>query len=233
MIDTTNLLWYSEISVEFLFCLYLVWTKVAKYYPVFTLCLGSSVLRSLAAMYFMRGAAVRPHLPLSYTYFWLWTEPFWLILQVALALEVHTKMWKDYRAVLRRTCPLLIFALVTALVAAAIPLRSEAAHGAASQLIVVMHFGIQATRYISSVLAIFLLLSALLFLATVRDVRANRVFQREGIMAAYFAVYAIAAFLIDTGLVRAIFVNGYFFSALTLCFVAWFSVFKPQPLPTQ
>ena len=96
-----------------------------------------------------------------------------------------------------------------------------------------MHFGIQATRYITSVLAIFLLLSALLFLFTVRDFRANTVFQREGIMAVYFAIYAIAAFLIDMGWVRAIFVNGYFVSAITLCFVAWFSVFKPQPLPTE
>jgi hypothetical protein len=232
MIDTTNLLWYSSISVEFLFCLYLVWTKLAKSYPVFTVWLGCSVLLSLAAMYFMRGA-VRPHLPLSYTYFWLWTEPFWLILQVALALEVHTKMWKDYRVVLRRTCPLLIVALLIALLAAAIPLRSEAVHGGASRLVLIVHFGILATRYISSVLAIFLVLSALLFFATVRDVRTNSVFQREGIMAAYFAIYAIAAFLIDMGWVRAIVVNGYFVSAITLCFVAWFSVFKPQPLPSE
>ncbi len=232
MIDTTNLLWYSSIGVEFLFCLYLVWTKLAKSYPVFTVWLGCSVVLSLAAIYFMRGA-VRPHLPLSYTYFWLWTEPFWLILQVALALEVHTKMWKDYRAVLRGTRPLLIFALLIAIVAAAIPLRSEAAHSGASRLLLLMHFGIQATRYISSVLAIFLLLSALLFLVTVRDVRANSVFQREGILAAYFSIYAIAAFLIDMGWVRAVIVNGYFVSAITLCFVAWFSVFKPQPLPTE
>jgi len=232
MLDTTNLLWYSEISVEFLFCLYLVWTRLARSYPVFTVFLGCSVLLSLAAMYFMRGA-VRPHLPLAYTYFWLWTEPFFLLLQVALALEVHTKMWKDYRAVLRRTCPLLIVALLIALAAAAIPLRSEAARGGASQLVLIVHFGIQATRYISSVLAIFLVLSALLFLATVRDVRANSVFQREGIMAAYFAIYAIAALLIDMGWVRAIFVNGYFLSALTLCFVAWFSVFRPQALSTE
>ena len=56
MLDTTNLLWYGSIAVEFLFCLYLVWTKLAKSYPVFTVCLGCSVLRSLAAMYFMRGA---------------------------------------------------------------------------------------------------------------------------------------------------------------------------------
>jgi hypothetical protein len=232
MIDTTNLLWYGEISVEFLFCLYLVWTKLAKYYPVFTVFLGSSVVLSLAAMYFMRGA-VRPHLPLSYTYFWLWTEPFFLLLQVALALEVHTKMWKDYRAVLQRTCPLLIVALLIALAAAAIPLRSEAARGGASRLVLIVHFGIQATRYISSVLAIFLALSAVLFFVAVRDVSVDSVFQREGIMAAYFAIYAISALLIDTGWVRAIFVNGYFLSALTLCFVAWFSVFKPQTLPTE
>jgi len=232
MIDTTNLLWYSEISVEFLFCVYLAWTKLARHYPVFTVFLGSSVVLSLGATYFMRGA-VRPHLPLSYTYFWLWTEPFYLLLQVALALEVHTKMWRDYRTVLRRTCPLLIGALLIALAAAAIPLRSEAAHGEASRLVLIVHFGIQATRYISSVLAIFLTLSALLFFAKVRDVTAHDIFQREGVMAAYFAIYSIAAFLIDTGSVRAIFVNGYFLSALTLCFVAWFSVLKPQALPTD
>jgi hypothetical protein len=96
-----------------------------------------------------------------------------------------------------------------------------------------MHFGIQATQYISSVLAIFLLLSAVLFLVVVGNIRTSSVFQHEGLMAAYFAIYAIAAFLIDVGWVRAVFVNGYFLSALTLCFVAWFSVFRPQPLPTE
>jgi hypothetical protein len=230
MIDTTNVLWYSSISVEFLFCLYLIWTRLAKYYPVFTFCLGCSVLKSLAAMYFMRGA-VGPRLPLSYTYFWLWSQPFWLLLQVALALEVHAKMWKDYREVMRQTRPLLLFALVTALLAAAIPLRSESAHAAASPLILVMHFQIQATRYIASVLSIFLLLSAVLFLVSVRDRTTS--FRREGIMAAYFAIYAIAAFLIEMGWVRAMFVNGYFVAAITLCFVAWVSVFKPQPLSNE
>ncbi len=41
--------------------------------------------------------AVGALLPLSYTYFWLWSEPIWLLLQIAVALEVHTKMWKDHR----------------------------------------------------------------------------------------------------------------------------------------
>src|SRR5271155_4922972 len=126
MIDTTNVLWYSEISVQFLFCVYLIWTKLAKTYPTFTACLGCDVLRALGAMYFMKGA-VGARLPVSYTYFWLWSEPFWLLLQAAVALEVHTRIWKDHAAVLRQTRPLLVFALSTALVAAGIPLRSEAA----------------------------------------------------------------------------------------------------------
>jgi hypothetical protein len=228
MLDTTNVLWYGEVTVEFLFCVYLVWTQLARIHPVFTVCLGYSVLRSLAAMYFMRGA-IGPRLPLSYTYFWLWSEPIWLVLQVAVAMEVHTRIWKEHASVLRQTRPLLVFALLTALVAAALPLRSEVGQAGASPLILAMHFGIQATRYISSVLAVFLALSAVLFLVVIGNGRTNSEFRHEGMMAAYFAIYAIAAFLIDVGRVRAVFVNGYFVSALTLCFVAWFSVFRPQP----
>ena len=100
-----------------------------------------------------------------------------------------------------------------------------------SRLLIVMHFGIAATRYISSVLAIFLVLSAILFFVVVGNGRLNAVVRHEGMMAAYFAIYALAAFLIDIGWALADLVNGYFLSALTLCFVAWFSVFRPQPLP--
>jgi hypothetical protein len=232
MLDTTNLLWYGEITVEFLFCLYLVWTQLAKSYPIFTVCLGASVLRSLAALYFMRGA-LGPRLPLVYTYFWLWSEPFWLLLQVAVAWEVQTKMWKDQREVLRQTRPLLVFALLTALTAAAIPLRSEITRPEASRLITALHFGITATRYVSSVLAIFLVLSAILFFVVVGNRLTISAVRHEGMMAAYFAIYALAAFLIGRGWALADLVNGYFLSALTLCFVAWFSVFKAQPLPSN
>jgi len=230
MLDTTNLLWYGEITVEFLFCLYLVWTQVAKLYPVFTVCIGCSVVRSLAAMYFMRGA-VGPRLPLVYTYFWLWSEPIWLLLQVAVAWEVHTKMWKDHRELLQRTRSLLLFALLTALTAAAIPLRSEVTrHG--TGLVPAMHFGITATRYVSSVLAIFLILSAILYFVVVGNGRLNgvSVVRHEAMMAAYFAIYALAAFLIGIGWAFADSINRYFLSALTLCFVAWFSALKQQPL---
>jgi hypothetical protein len=232
MIDTSDVLWYSTLAVQTLFCAYLVWTHLAKNYPTFTASLGCGVLRSFAAMYFMKGA-VGALLPLSYTYFWLWSEPFWLLLQIAVAFEVHAKIWKENASVLRHTRPLLLFALVTALAAAAIPLRTEATRAGTSRLILVMHFGIQATRYISSVLAIFLLLSALLSLAAVRNGARSSTLWHEGMLAAYFGIYAIAAFLIDAGLVRAIFVNGYFVSAITLCFVAWFSIFKPIPLPSE
>jgi len=232
MIDTTNVLWYGTLVVQSLFCAYLIWTHLAKNYPTFTSSLGLGVLRSLGAMYFMRGA-VGAKLPLSYTYFWLWSEPFWLLLQVVVAMEVHNRIWKEHKSVVQQTRPLLLFALLTALVAAGIPLRSEALGPATSQLVRVMHFAIQATRYVSSVLAIFLVLSAVLFLVVVGNVRASSPFRHEGMMAAYFAIYAISAFLIEVGWVRAVFVNGYFVSAITLCFVAWFSVFKPRPLPTE
>jgi hypothetical protein len=232
MLDTTNLLWYSSIAVQFLFCLHLIWTKLARNYLVFTAYLGYSVLRDLAAIYFMRGA-VGSRLPLTYTYFWLWTEPISLLLQIALVLEVHTKMWRDHRDVLRQTRPLLVFALLTALTAAAIPVRAEALRPGASRLVLVMHFGIQLTRYNSTVLAIFLALSAVLYLVVVGNGRTNNAVRHDGVMAAFFAIYSVSALVIDTGWVRAMFVNGYFVSAITLCFVAWISVFKPLPVSTE
>lgn len=231
MLDSTNLLWYSSIAVQLLFCLHLIWSKLAKSYRAFTMYLGYSVLRDVAAIYFMQGA-VGPRLPLAYTYFWLWTEPLSLLLQVALAWEVHEKMWKDHCDVLRQTRSLLVFALVTAVTAAAIPVRAEAFHVGSSRLILVMHFGIQVTRYISSVLAILLVFSAILYFVVVGNGRTN-VIRHEGIMAAFFAIYTISAFLIAAHWVRTTLVNGYFVSAITLCFIAWFSAFKPQPLPSE
>jgi hypothetical protein len=229
MIDTTNVLWYGEISVQLLFCLYLIWTGLGKNYPTFTACLGCAVLRSLAAIYFMRGA-VGALLPRSYTYFWLWCQPFWLLLLVAVALEVHAKLWKEHPAVFRQTRLLLVFALLTALVSAGIPLKSGLTHAGDSRLVAVMHFEIHATQYISGVLAIFLFLSAGLFVIVAGHGLKASLFRHEGMLAAYFGIYALAAFLIDMGWVRTSLVNGYFVSALTLCFVLWISVFKPQPL---
>jgi hypothetical protein len=55
-------------------------------------------------------------LPLSYTYFWLWTEPVLLLLQIAVALEVHARMWTEHSAMVRPAKPLLFFALIIALV---------------------------------------------------------------------------------------------------------------------
>jgi hypothetical protein len=142
-------------------------------------------------------------------------------------------MWKDHLNVLRQTRPLLVFALLTAITSAAIPVRAEALHGASSRLILVMHFSIQSTRYISSVLAIFLVLSAVLYLIVVGNGKTSNVFRHEGMTAAYFAIYAIAAFAIGTGWALAELVNGYFIAAITLCWLAWFSVFKPSPLPGE
>lgn len=232
MLESTNLLWYSSIAVQLLFCLHLIWSKLARSYLVFTAYLGYSVLRDLAAIYFMRGA-VGPRLPLAYTYFWLWTEPLSLLLQMALAWEVHKKLWVDHKGVLRQTRPLLIFALITAVTAAAIPVRAEANHTQATALLLLRHFAIQTTRYISTVLAVFLVLSAILFFVVIGNGLKNNVFRHEGMLAAFFGIYAIAAFVISSGLALADFVNGYFVSAITLCFIAWFSAFRPLPLPRE
>jgi hypothetical protein len=232
MLDTTNLLWYSSLAVEFLFCFYLVWAKLAKSYPVFTICLGCSVLRSLAAMYFMRGA-VGALLPVKYTYFWLWTEPFWLLLQIAVALEVHSRMWKDYQSVLQQTRPLLLFALLIALVSAAIPVKAELDRVHASHLIPLMHFEFLVKRYVSSVLAIFLILSAALFVVVVHDAWQSRLLRHEGMLAAYLGIYASTAFVIEMEWGRKSLVNGYVSAALTLCFVIWISAFRPQEVPVE
>jgi len=139
-------------------------------------------------------------------------------------------MWRGHEAVVRQTRPLLLFSLLTALVSAAIPVRAELARAGAPHLIAVMQFGFLVTRYVSSVLAIFLILSAALFLISVHNGTQSSLFRPEGMLAAYFGIYAIAMLLVGMGWSRAIFVNGYLGSALTLCFVAWFSVFKPEPL---
>jgi hypothetical protein len=232
MLDTTNVLWYGSITVEFLFCVYLVWTKLAKNYPIFTVCLACSVIRSLAAMYFMQGAAGAV-LPLTYTYFWLWSEPVWLLLQLAVALEVHTKMWKDHGAVLRQTYPLLLFAFLTALVAAAVPVKTELQSASASPLIPLMHFEFLVKRYVSSVLAIFLILSAVLFFVVVRDAWQSSLLRHEGMLAAYLGIYATACFIIEMEWSRTPMVNGYVAAALTLCFVIWIGAFRPQEVPIE
>ena len=94
MSEPTNLFWYSSVTVQLLFCAHLLWTGLAKQHPVFTLYLGCAVARSLAAFYFTAGHG--SVLPISYTYFWLWSEPVLLLLQIAVTLEVHAGMWKEY-----------------------------------------------------------------------------------------------------------------------------------------
>jgi hypothetical protein len=232
MIDTTNVLWYCSISVQFLFCVYLVWTRLGKGYPTFTAYLALSVVASLCGAYFMRGA-IGARLPLSYTHYWLCAQPVILLAQIAVAFEVNAGMWRGQESIIRQMRPLLLFALLTALVSAAIPVRSELAHAGASKLMAVMHFEILVKRYISSVLAIFLLFSATLFVIVVHNGVKSSLFRHEGMLAAYFGIYALSAFLIDMDFTRAVFVNGYVSSALTLCFVLWISVFKPPSLASQ
>ena len=75
MIDTTNVLWYSSISVQFLFCVYLVWTRLAKGYPSLrglSGCFGGS-RRSARSISCEEPSG--PVFLLAYTYYWLWLSP--------------------------------------------------------------------------------------------------------------------------------------------------------------
>lgn len=233
MSEATNLFWYSSVVVQFLFCVHLVWTKLARKHPIFTLYLGCAVVRSLIAFRFTAGS--HRALSLDYTYFWLWSEPLLLILQIAVVLEVHTGIWKEYAAVVRPTRLLLSFALLCAFVFAAIPLKTELSRVGATHLQAVLHFEFLAKRYISTVLAVFLVLSAVLFLVTVRNSLKSALLRHETMLAAYFAIYAVAYFAVNMGWAQAKYINNYLLSALTLCLVIWISVFKPaqdQPAPS-
>jgi hypothetical protein len=225
MSEPTNLFWYSSVTVQLLFCAHLLWTGLAKQHPVFTLYLGCAVGRSLAAFYFAAGHG--SVLPVSYTYFWLWSEPVLLLLQIAVTLEVHAGMWKEYASVVRPARPILFFLLLTAIVFAALPVKAELSRFGTIQLQVVMHFEFLMKRYVSTVLALFLLFSALLFLVVIRNSIKSNLLRHESMLAAYFGIYAIAYFAVNMGWIRTSLVNNYMLSALTLCLVIWISVFRP------
>jgi hypothetical protein len=226
MTGPTNILWYSSVAVQFLFCAHLLWTRLFRKHPIFTLYLGCAVLRSLGAVHFTVYASGA--LPLSYTYFWLWTEPVLLLLQIGVAFEVHASLWKDYRTIARSARPLLVFSLLTAVVFAALPVSAELRGIGAVRLQTIMHFEFLAKRYISTVLAFFLVLSALLFLLVIRSSLKSSLFRHENMLAVYFGIYAVAYLAVNIGWKRAILVNNYMLSALTLCLIVWISVFKPN-----
>jgi hypothetical protein len=229
MSGPTNVLWYSSVAIQFLFCLHLLWTKLAKKHPIFTLYLACAVLRSLGAMQFTPfpdGA-----LPRSYTYFWLWTEPILLLLQIGVAFEVHAALWKDNAAISKSARPLLVFGLLTALVFAALPVRAELRNFNRGSLEAVMQFEFLSKRYISTVLATFLVLSAILFLLVVHNSLKSNILRHESMLAAYFGIYAICYLMMSVGWKLPILVNNYMLSAVTVCLVVWISVFRPSEEP--
>jgi len=232
MSDPTNLFWYSSIAVQFLFCVHLLWTKLAKKHPSFATYLAYSVLRAVAAMQFT--VASNGALPKSYTYFWLWSEPILLALQIAVTLEVHGGIWREQGSLVSSARPLLFFSLLTAIVFAAIPMKVELSHFSSVHLLAIMQFEFLAKRYVSSVLAIFLVLSALMYLVISRNNLKNCLLQHESMLAAYFGIYAIAAFAINMGWTSTPLINHYTLSAVTICLVVWMSVFRPAPtLPSS
>ena len=121
-----------------------------------------------------------------------------------------------------------ILLAAAAFVFAALPIRSELSRFGTVRLQAILQFEFVAKRYISSVLAIFLLFSALLFLIVIRNSLTISLFRHESMLAIYFGIYATAFLFVNIGWARAFVVNNYLASALTLCFVVWMSVFRPN-----
>ena len=227
MFEPTHVLWYGSLGISLLFCINLLWTGLAKRYPVFTVYVACSLLGSIPALYFM-AKANGPRLPLAYTYFWLWSEPILLLLQTGVALEIHAALWKDEASIARSLRPLLFFSLLTAIVFAATPIRSELLRSGMFRLEMVMQFEFVAKRYISTVLAIFLGLSALLYLVAIRNSLRSVLLRHESMLAVSFGIYAVAYFVANMGWSSRSSVNQYMAAAFTLCFVLWISVARPQ-----
>lgn len=227
MSDSTNVFWYSSVTVQLLFCAHLLWTGLAKKNPVFTTYLGCSVARSLGAFYFTAGFG--SVLPISYTYFWMWSEPVLLLLQIAVTLEVHSGLWKEYAHIVRPAKLVLYFLLLTAILFAAVPLKAELSRFGTIQLQVVLQFEFLVKRYVSTVLALFLGFSALLFLVVVRNSLKSNLLRHESMLAAYFGIYAVCYFAVNMGWAKKTLTNNYMLSALTLCLVVWISIFRPGP----
>jgi hypothetical protein len=181
----------------------------------------------VGAFYFTAGYGSA--LPISYTYFWMWSEPVLLLLQIAVTLEVHTGLWKEYAHVVRPAKLVLFFLLLTAFLFAAVPLKAELSRFGTLQLQVVLQFEFLVKRYISTVLALFLGFSALLFLVVVRNSLRSNLLRHESMLAAYFGIYAICYFAVNMGWAKKTLTNNYMLSALTLCLVIWISVFRPGP----
>src|SRR5579864_8699285 len=212
MSEPTNLFWYSSVAVQLLFCAHLLWSRLAKRHPIFTAYLAYSVLRSLLAMQF--SVSANGALPRAYTYFWLWSEPILLLLQIAVTLEVHGAMWKEHVAVARPARPLLYFSLITAFVFAAVPMKAELSHFSPMRLQAIMQFEFLAKRYVSTVLAVFLVLSAVMYLVIIRNSLKSSLFRHEGLLAVYFGIYAVAAFAINMGWGTTPLINHYTLSAV-------------------
>ena len=227
MAEPTNLFWYSSVAVQSIFCAHLLWTGLAKKHPIFTLYLGTAVVRSITAFFLTAG--FNGALPLSYTYFWLWSEPVLLLLQIAVTLEVHTALWRDYQSTLRTARSILFFLLLSAIVFAAIPVRAESRNFGSLQLQVIMRFEFLAKRYVSSVLAVFLIFSAVVFLVVIRNSLRSALLRHETMLAAYFGIYAVAYLVVNLGWIRTTLVNNYLLAALTLLLVIWISVLRPGP----
>ena len=107
-------------------------------------------------------------------------------------------------------------------------MKVELSHFSPIRLQAIMQFEFLAKRYVSTVLAVFLVLSAILYLVIIRSSLRSSLFRHEGLLAVYFGIYAVGSFAINMGWGATPEINHYTLSAVTLCLVICISVFKPN-----
>ena len=158
---------------------------------------------------------------------WLLLHILLLLLQIAVAVEIHGAVSGNYPQFARGARRLLYAGVAMALVAAAAPLRFETARIEGLPVQAAVQVVILAKRYISTVLAVFLVLSALVF-SLLYGRQPDSILNRHRVITvAYFAAYALACLVANLEYARSNrFVNTYLLPAAGACLLCWLFSFR-------
>lgn len=226
MFSVTRALWYASLIVQGALIARLFWTRLSATYPFFTTYLIAAMTRSVFASVYQTGR--NGALPLDYTYFWMATEPISLLLQAAVTWEIHIQLTAAEPrngAVGRRV---LLLALLAAIIVAALPFKAELSRIGGASLQVQLEIMFLIKRYVSTVLAIFLVAAAFKAAVVPRVPKRPRIGWQAWVMAMYCAVYAGACLFANLwNGALTLTVNAVMIPAITICFLIWLWFLKP------
>ena len=227
----TEFIWYGSIGVQAALIARLMSAGLSREFPFFTSYLVISLTRTVLSAVAYPPAS-NGALPLAYTYFWLWTEPISLVLQTAVALEVHGAISsKEDGRTARR---ILYIALAAAALVATAPLGDQSFRHGGITLVSVLQSMMRLKTSISTILAVFLIDRAAAFAIVPGALTRPRMGSHSGVLAMFFGLYAAGSLaVILAGGSLAIIVNSVFVPAITVCLLLWLYLLKPGPRVPQ